>query len=131
MRTALVVIALTLPAAAEEIDCRAPQAQTDMTLCAQADFDAADQRLNALYGEIRQRLTGEDAKLARLREAQRAWIAYRDAECAFRSSAVEGGSAQPMVEAQCRAEKTIGRNAELEAYLDCEEGDMACPLPAR
>ncbi|WP_279483126.1 lysozyme inhibitor LprI family protein [Aureimonas sp. SK2] len=134
MRLALAAIALaavTLPATAEEIDCTDPQTQTDMTLCAQADLDTADERLNALYATMRERLKGDDAKLTLLRDAQRAWVAYRDAECAFQSSAVEGGSAQPMVEAQCATEKTTRRNADFEATLACEEGDVACPLPAR
>ncbi|MBB3936314.1 lysozyme inhibitor LprI family protein [Aureimonas phyllosphaerae] len=128
--TAATLFALALPAMAEEIDCTDPQTQTDMTLCAQADLDTADETLNALYAKVRERLKGEDQRLTALRDAQRAWIAYRDSECAFRSSAVDGGSAQPMVEAQCKSEKTARRSADLQDYLDCEEGDMACPLPA-
>ena len=114
-----------------EHPCTDPQTQTDMTLCAKADFDTADETLNRLYGEVRERLAGDEARLTRLRDAQRAWIAYRDADCAFRASAVEGGSAQPMVEAECRTEATTRRNADLDALLACEEGDMSCPLPPK
>lgn len=122
---------LTLPALAEEIDCADPQTQSDMTLCAKADFDTADETLNALYAKLRMRLAGDEAKLTLSRDAQRAWVAYRDADCAFQASGVEGGSAQPMVEAQCLTAKTGQRNADLEALLACEEGDVACPLPSQ
>lgn len=127
--TAAALTALAFPAFADEIDCTDPHTQTDMTLCAQADFDAADEKLNELYARVRVRLAGEETKLAALRDAQRAWVAYRDADCAFQSSGVEGGSAQPMVEAQCRTERTTQRNADLETLLACGEGDVACPLP--
>jgi uncharacterized protein YecT (DUF1311 family) len=123
------LIALGAPAAAEEIDCTDPQTQTLLNLCAAADHDAADERLNGLYAKVRERLAGDERKLGLLREAQRAWIGYRDAECAFQASTVEGGSAQPMVTSQCLADQTTRRAADLDAYLACEEGDLACPLP--
>ncbi|MGH6864756.1 MAG: lysozyme inhibitor LprI family protein [Methyloceanibacter sp.] len=41
--------------------------------------------------------------------AQRAWIAFRDAECGFSSSGVAQGSDYPMVATPCREELTRDR----------------------
>ena len=65
-----------------------------------------------------------------LQESQRAWIAFRDAECKFSSSGVDGGSVYPMVHALCLQGLTDERIMQLGAYLKCEEGDMSCPVPA-
>ena len=54
---------------------------------------------------------------------------FRDAECGFAASGVAGGSAEPMVTAQCLARLTQSRNADFKAYLACPEGDLSCPLP--
>lgn len=53
----------------------------------------------------------------------------RDADCAFISSATEGGSVQPMINNQCLHDKTVEREAWLASLLQCEEGDLSCPLP--
>lgn len=96
-----------------------------------ADFTKADKALNAAFKGIEQRLTDDPAGKERLIKAQRAWIAFRDAECTFQSSGDDGGSAAPMVVAACRTTLTEDRTKQLEAYLDCEEGDLACPVPAQ
>lgn len=97
---------------------------------AQDDLKAADAELNRLYREMEARLADDADTLERLKASQRAWIAFRDAECAFAASAVEGGSAYPEVVASCRAGLTTKRVADFNAYLACEEGDLACPVPA-
>ncbi len=45
----------------------------------ESPFAAADARLNAAYGAVRS--ATEPGASTRLRDAQRAWIVYRDAEC--------------------------------------------------
>lgn len=92
---------------------------------AAASFKKADAALNATYAQLMAKLSGRSGQ--KLKLAQRAWIAFRDAECALQGSAVEGGSAQPMVVATCMAGLTEQRVRELRAYLSCEEGDLACP----
>lgn len=64
-----------------------------------------------------------------LKKAQQAWIGLRDADCAFIGSGTEGGSVQPMIVNQCLAEKTAEREAFLATLMQCEEGDLSCPLP--
>jgi uncharacterized protein YecT (DUF1311 family) len=112
----------------EECD-RNDQSQTGMNICAGADFNASDARLNTDYGEIMKRLSDDADARKLLQQAQRAWIAFRDAECKFSSSGVEGGSVSPMVHALCLQGLTDDRVDQLGSYLKCEEGDMSCPVP--
>ncbi|WP_241692637.1 lysozyme inhibitor LprI family protein, partial [Enterobacter cloacae] len=57
-----------------------------------------------------------------------AWIALRDADCNFIGSGTEGGSVQPMIISQCLTEKTVEREAFLASLMQCEEGNLSCPL---
>ena len=91
---------------------------------ARADAGAADATLNAIYQALMARLGAADQ--ARLREAQRAWIAFRDKECAFRSQGSDAGSAGATVVAGCITELTEARASQLKAQLDCPEGDIGC-----
>lgn len=49
------------------------------------------------------------------------WAFFNKSRCA--------GSAQPMVNSQCLTDKTNEREAFLSSLLQCEEGDLSCPLP--
>jgi uncharacterized protein YecT (DUF1311 family) len=104
-----------------------------MNRCADKSFQQADSELNALYRQITNRLKGDgDAAetLKALVAAQRAWVAFRDAECAFVGSGTIGGSVHPMIVASCRAGLTEKRIADFKAFLKCQEGDLSCPVPA-
>src|SRR5690606_26589281 len=97
---------------ARAADCADAKDQATMNECAARSFKASDARLNTLYREIEQRLgTDADAR-HRLVAAQRAWVSFRDAECGFSASAVEGGSAYPMIYAMCRDDLTTARIAD-------------------
>lgn len=109
-------------------DCSAAETQTEMNLCAGAAFDAADAELNALYKQISARLKSDAATTRLLVATQRAWIAFRDAECDFAASSVAGGSIAPMIRAECLTSLTEARNATFRTYLSCEEGDLSCPV---
>jgi len=76
------------------------------------------------------RLKGDAATSKLLLKAQKAWLAFRDAECTFQTSAAQGGSIQPMLQAYCLDDLTVKRTVALKSYLACEEGDMSCPVPA-
>ncbi|MGH8173869.1 MAG: lysozyme inhibitor LprI family protein [Rhodanobacteraceae bacterium] len=84
----------------------------------------ADAELNATYAALMAKLDAPNQ--ARLRDAQRAWIAFRDKECAFRSQGSDAGSIGPTAIAGCVTELTAARTVELKAQLDCPEGDVAC-----
>ena len=125
--TLLMALALqnSLDAQAREHNCDAPMAQMDMNFCADLDFQRADAELNRVY---RESIAGErqaDRELDRtydqrpsnetvLREAQRAWVAFRDAQCTYEANAeARGGSMEPMVDSACRARLTRERIAQL------------------
>lgn len=110
---------------------RSDQSQTGMNICADADYKAADAHLNQTYGRIVKRLSGDRETTKLLQGSQRAWIAFRDAECDFRTSASRDGSIHPMEVGLCLRDLTEERTKALNAYLHCGEGDPSCPVPAQ
>ena len=123
------LVALMLPAAHADECMENAEDQAAMAQCAAQAYQASDAQLNELFHEIRQRV-GDDVDTRHLlRDAERAWVAFRDAECAFAASAVAGGSAYPMVLDLCLNELTQSRIEQFRQYLHCEEGDMSCPVP--
>jgi uncharacterized protein YecT (DUF1311 family) len=109
--------------AAQEPDCSDPQTQAAMNECAARDAQEADAELNFIYPKVlahyqqmdRDSESTEGAK--RLRAAQRAWIAFRDAECAVAGYEALGGSMESMLVSGCIAELTKKRAAELRQML--------------
>ncbi len=107
-------------------DCDNAMNQAGMNQCAGAAYDKADAQLNKIYKEV---LGKADAsQKPQLKAAQNAWIKFRDLDCKFQSSAVEGGSIYSMVLAACLETKTVSRTEELNALLQCKEGDVSCAL---
>jgi uncharacterized protein YecT (DUF1311 family) len=118
-----------LVAAPARADTCAGLNQMDMNACAAHAFETADARLNTTYRDIMSRLKDDAALKDLLTKAQREWIQFRDSECAFSSSGVQGGSIYPTVLQNCRAQLTSDRAKALGVYLICQEGDLACPVP--
>ena len=79
--------------------------QAEMNQCSANDYKSADKDLGAYYSKLE--------KTKELVSAERAWIAYRDAECAYQVKTVEGGSMAPMVQAMCLADLTKQRLKQL------------------
>ena len=69
------------------------------------DLRAADAELNAVYQKALNALAGADAK-EKLRESQRAWIAYRDAEVAFYAALGTGGGGLKITQTELTEERT-------------------------
>lgn len=113
---AMAMLATAMPAQA--------QSQAEMNTQADRDFARADKQLNAAYAALLATISA-DGKTS-LRDAERAWLAFRDKECAFESLGSAGGSVQPMVIAQCRQRLTEARIKDIEQQSHCEEGDVAC-----
>ena len=109
----------------------ADQTQRGLDACAGAARDKADAALNGAYKQIVGRLADNPGKTKRLIEAEKAWIAFRDAECAFANSDTEGGSIHSMEVTLCEEKLTNIRAQQLRRYLKCGEGDMECPVPAK
>lgn len=111
-------------------DCARAETQIDLNACAGQAYKKSDAQLNAAYKQIMVRLKDNHQATTLLVSAQKSWLGFRDAECAFSSSAAVGGSIYPMLVAQCRDGLTRGRVAQLQGYLACQEGDTGCPVPA-
>jgi uncharacterized protein YecT (DUF1311 family) len=130
MRLLLLFLIISAPAAgARADDCANAMAQRTMNECADLALRTADGELNALFKEAQRHLKGDTGAAKSLIAAERAWIAFRDAECAFSASSSKGGSIYPMVYSECLEKLTKARIGDLKRFLQCEEGDLSCPLP--
>ncbi len=129
MRLAAVVLLLSvLPVTslAQESTCEEAQTQAEMNACAYQDWEAADAALNALWPQARAVMKAQDADLPdelkgadqALLNAQRAWIAFRDAQCASEGFAMRGGSAEQLLIYGCMASLTEDRVEDLRAVIE-------------
>ena len=91
--------------------CANPQTQTEMTQCAADAYKAADKVLNQVYQNLVAKL--DDEEKAQLKEAQTAWLKYRDTNCDFVADQYKGGTMRPMIYAGCLADVTKNRTSEL------------------
>lgn len=83
--------------------------------CAMAEHAAWDTVLNREYKGARNAYGADPTAAASLRDAQRAWIAWRDAECTFQHDRYGGGSMRTIAAANCRMSMTAQRALELRA----------------
>lgn len=115
---------LALPAAhaADDPCFQKAQTQADLNACAIGAFKRADADLNRLYKQIIARLQGDDGVRERLVDAQRKWLQFRDAECAFQTVRTVGGSIQPTQVNSCLADQTQARVIQLQNHLACAQG---------
>jgi uncharacterized protein YecT (DUF1311 family) len=124
----LLSLGLGAPALAQECD-PSDDSQIGMSICAGADYVAADAELNKTYSELMERLSDDAEGRKLLQATQRAWIAFRDAECEFSTNDSRDGSIHPMLVSNCLESLTIDRTKQLAAYMECTEGDTDCPAP--
>jgi uncharacterized protein YecT (DUF1311 family) len=74
-------------------------------------FDAADKKMNAAYQQLLDVLDGPGK--SSLREAQRAWLAWRDAQAEFDSHHLSNGKLRPLERYGSRTQSTEARTARL------------------
>jgi len=74
-------------------DCYDPQNDTHaIKQCQWKALEYYDAQLNRNYHQLKHTLSRKEQ--SRLRNAQRAWIVWRDKECAFEGYPMRGGSAE-------------------------------------
>ena len=131
MRAYLVLILMAaLTSAAHADECDNAVDQPTMNACADQSFKKADAELNAVYKKLHNRKM-DDAQAGKLLiAAERAWAAFRDAECEFDAADNIGGTIYPMIYSGCLERLTKARIEQLDRYLRCEEGEVACSVPA-
>ncbi len=123
---AFAAILAAVPVRAQTPDCTAPQDQQSMNACARIDWEQADARLNAVWRDVMGRLKAVDATAGEgevpvsklLRDAQRAWIEFRDTACLAESAPMRGGSAERLLFWGCMARMTRQRTQELIDFGD-------------
>ncbi len=74
-------------AAGGDSDCSGRKSQLEEDACHLAAYEGADRRLNEAYGRIMAAWGPFPTCQEKLRDAQRAWIRFRDAQCAYEGAA--------------------------------------------
>jgi uncharacterized protein YecT (DUF1311 family) len=87
--------------------------------CSADELRYQDQRLNRYYQRLMARLSPAQKK--ELRNAQRLWIRYRDANCGFYVG-LTGGTMDLVMADDCRVEMTARRATELRDLLEMVGG---------
>ena len=107
----------------QDVDCTDPQDQSSMNICAHRSYQEADAELNRVWPQTLRRAQQLDRDSAggeaerRLRDAQRAWIAFRDAHCKVAGLDALGGSMEPLLVSGCLKDLTERRTMELRLLL--------------
>ena len=126
----LVVAALPAAAASEpSIDCENASSTVEMNHCADQEFEKVDAELNAIYKKALAAIPDMatehpfDTKSweAALRSSQRAWLAYRDAECDQHVPMFwGGGTGTSSAVTGCKTQRTRARIEELKASYEAD-----------
>jgi uncharacterized protein YecT (DUF1311 family) len=95
--------------------CANAQSQAEMNICAGKEYKAADIVLNQVYRQLVSKL--DDEEKLQLKEAQTAWLKYRDSNCEFVADQYKGGSIRPTIHGLCLAEMTRNRTSELKQQI--------------
>jgi len=123
---ALLLLAATSTASwsAEAIKCNEAGTQLELNACALDEFKRADQELNETYAAVLKKEQQDPTFIRKLRSAQRAWIAFRDAEidatyaCNEKDARVCWGSMLPLSMTAYKTKLTRERTARLQRFLD-------------
>lgn len=107
-------------------DCGRFTPQMDMNKCASTNLEAANAALNKIYQQVVAQQSDGSSK-EQLKNVERAWIAYRDKECAFEvGPQKDGGSIWPMEMSNCLEQMTAARIRELTKLRGCTAGVSTC-----
>jgi uncharacterized protein YecT (DUF1311 family) len=135
--TALAVFALAFPAAAAEpIDCSDARTTIEMNFCADKEFAAADAQLNTVYKEALAKIAQSDGEKpydsksweTALRASQRAWLAFRNADCkGLVPMEWSGGTGTTVAVLGCMVQLTQARAKTLKERFTEPEGPAKVP----
>lgn len=129
LATAFLALTSTItPALSQDVDCDNAETQFDMNHCSGLEFKEADNALNEVWSSARAAMKSidesnqefapdEPSAADNLLKAQRAWIDYRDGQCAAETAQYAGGSIQPLIRNSCLAGMTKKRTDELQQMI--------------
>lgn len=107
--------------AASDKCVKADDSNAGMKQCAWGAYQDADKLLNRTYQRLSKDWIGADEGAAerkkRLVAAQRAWVAFRDAECSLQATQMLGGTGEGLVEGGCLYKMTADRARQLEELM--------------
>jgi len=115
--------------AGDEIRCNKGGNQLELNACASDDFAKADKELNQTYQSLIKKEADDPLFISRLRLAQKAWLAFRDADldarfaCAEDDARICWGSMYPMSFVSRKAELTRERTKHLKQILKDGRGE--------
>jgi len=96
-------------------DAKNPRTTVGMIGCAERVTVRADRKINGIAKVVFALLRG-DAARRHFIKAQRAWLTYRNADCASVSDKYEGGTLARVVAADCTARRTAQHLKETSAF---------------
>jgi uncharacterized protein YecT (DUF1311 family) len=111
--------------AAPAPNCQDPMSNAELKMCAAESLKKAEAEMNVAYGKAIEAARERDQsakaegrehgldKEPLLREAQRAWAAYRDASCKYQYQIYWGGSHAGLADLICMNDITTARIKEL------------------
>lgn len=125
----IALLPLLLLAGEPALDCENAMTQADMNQCAFEDYQAADAELNVQWKKsaAAMRLLDKNFEseydtrsgyFETMLEAQRAWLAYRDAHCRSEGYFARGGSMEPLLVSSCLAHLTRLRTTQLSELVE-------------
>jgi uncharacterized protein YecT (DUF1311 family) len=126
LRSVLLTIIICAPIASladDQIKCNPSGSQLEMNQCAFDDFSKADKELNRTYQSLLKKEADDQLFISKLRLAQKAWMAFRDAElearfaCAERDVKLCWGSVYPTLVYSRNAELTRERTKQLKQIM--------------
>ena len=112
--------------AAENWVCDEARDNASLLQCADGEFRKYDAELNRIYAVLMKDAATMSAPqsgygappVQALRNAQRAWIAFRDSNCHWKATAFYGGTGQAVIMANCRAIATRDRVDEFKEFQE-------------
>ena len=116
-----------------DIQCNPAGNQMEMNKCAYEDFEKADKALNQTYKALIKKSGDDKTYIKKLRESQRAWIKFRDAEldamfsCEDENIRICWGSMIGMLYPAAKQELTEERTKRLQHYIDKGQNNSVGP----
>lgn len=99
--------------------------QGELNECAGKDLQKADAELKRVYVALLQQLKADPVGVETLRESERAWVKFRDAQMkALHPHSDQEGSVGPMCWSSQMADLTVQRIKMLKDMLNTQEGDV-------
>lgn len=108
LTTLLILLFLSLPLLAQD--------QAQLNKQAQERFEKVEREMNQVFQDIAPRLP--EPQQARFRQAQKAWLAYLEAESYAQTTPFVGGLKAIEVDYNCRAELTQKRTSILRQWFE-------------